>query len=278
MAVLSSILLGLVTTLLGFVIGRLWKTFQVRRRCWMAREFWNPVVDGQFQIVISRFPVDGFREPTKVVGGGDAIAHRLLGDMFMDIGLDRPPTVYVDEPGLDRKKNLVALGGPLENRVAREICSRVNPGLRIVDPGPGLPMQVEVSPQPGGPNAVPKVYVAEPADDNMTDYGVVIRAANPFVKGRASVVIQGTYGFGTWAGVELTQKEEFLTACADLDAEHDPPTGRARSFAVRTRRRLGLGDKKHRDWAEIECLFEVDVLDRHPVSTEILCLRRIASS
>ena len=87
-------LIGLGTALIGYLVGRLWQTLKVRRRNWKARQFWQPVVDEQFQIVVSRFSVDGFTEPTGLVGGGDAIANRLLGDLFQDIGLARPQVVY----------------------------------------------------------------------------------------------------------------------------------------------------------------------------------------
>jgi hypothetical protein len=278
MSAIGDILLGLGTALIGYLIGRLWLTFVVRRRFWRAREFWQPVLDGHFQIVISRFAIEGFREPTGVVGGGDAIANRLLGDLFRDIGLERPKSVYVDEAELDRGQNLIVLGGPRENRVALEALARIKPGLSIVDPGPGIPMQVESASglaQDHDAGLSREVFVADPSPDQMTDYGVILRARNPFKQDRAMVVIQGCYGYGTWAGVGLSQTEEFLRRCEALDADEAQPGSRARSAARSVRRRLGFGAELH-PWAQIECLYKVDVIDRRPHEVEIISFRRIA--
>lgn len=275
MSVVLNIVLGLAVALIGYLIGRLWEKFQVRRRCWMAREFWHPVLDGAFQIVISKFDIAGFREPTGVVGGGDAIANRLLSELFHDIGLDRPQSVYVDEHGLDRTNNLVVLGGPAENKVARQLCDRLRPGMRVVDPGPGLPMQVEMTRQPGGDWASPLVHVAEPGQE-MTEYGVIVRAPSPFADGRTVVVIQGAYGYGTWAGVGLTRTADFLARCESLDHEHSEPRGRVAAAAARARRRMGFTSGS-REWVPIECLYKVDVVDGHPATTEILTLRRMSA-
>jgi len=266
MSAITNVLVGLATAFIGYLIGRLWQTVRVRRRYWRSRQFWQPVVDGHFQIVISRFPVEGFRKPTGVVGGGDAIANRLLGDLFQDIGLERPKSVYVDEAELDRDQNLIVLGGPNANRVADEALARVAPSLRVVDPGPGLPMQVEdLTAQ-----APLDVYVADPADDHMTDYGVIVRARSPFNADRAVVVISGAYGYGTWAGVQVSKRKEFLERCEELDAENRHAPGRG----LRRLRSLFRRSAVPR-WAQIECLFKVDVIDRRPQSAEILVFRRI---
>lgn len=274
-AAVLNIVLGLAAAFIGYLIGRLWEKFQVRRRCWMAREFWHPVLDGTFQIVISKFDIPEFREPTGVVGGGDAIANRLLSELFHDIGLERPQSVYVDERELDRANNLVVLGGPAENKVARQVCDRLRPGMRVVDPGPGLPMQVEMTAQPGGDWAAPLVHVAEPGQE-MIEYGVILRAPSPFADGRTVVVIQGAYGYGTWAGVGLTRSKDFLARCEALDHEDGEPRGRVATAAARAGRRMGLA-LGSRAWVPIECLYRVDVVDGHPTSTEIVALRRMSA-
>jgi hypothetical protein len=277
MAQLVNIAGGLATALIGYLIGRLWRTWVIRRRYRRARRFWQPVVDGHFQIVISRFAVDGFREPTGLVGGGDAIANRLLGDLFQDIGLERPKSVYVDEPELDRNKNLILLGGANANRVVDEALARITPGLSVTDPGPGICMQIEDLQVPEDSAGGRRTYVAEPALDHMTDYGVIIRAHNPFCPDRALVVISGAYGYGTWAGVQVSQRPDFLKRCAELDAEnHQAAPGPARSWSPAAR--LGLRSSELPDWAEVECLFKVDVIDRRPQTAEILLFRPIARS
>ena len=277
MAQLVNIVVGLATALLGYLIGRVWHTWMIQRRYQRARHFWQPVVDGHFQIVISRFAVDGFREPTGLVGGGDAIANRLLGDLFQDIGLERPQSVYVDEPELDRNKNLILLGGANANRVVDEALRRVTPGLCVTDPGPGICMQVDDLEVPEDSTDARRTYVAEPAPDHMTDYGVIIRARNPFSPDRALVVISGAYGYGTWAGVQVTQRPDFLARCTELDAmNHQAAPGPRRRWSPGVL--LGLRTAAVPDWAEVECLVKVDVIDRRPQTAEIVLFRPIAAS
>ena len=277
MSELIIVLIGLGAALIGYLVGRHWQTLKVRRRNWKARQFWQPVVDGEFQMVISRFSVQGFREDTGLVGGGDAIASRLLREQFDDIGLSRPETVYVDESDLDRNKNLIVLGGPLENRVADEALKRMQPGLRVTDPGPGRPNQVDdlrARPPDGDAKGRTTPYVAEPG---VTDYGVIIRARSPFHADRALVVISGAYGYGTWAGVQLSQTKDFLRRCAELDASTLPPL-RALALAWSRRPRLGIRRSAVSQWAQIECLYRVDVLDRRPQTSQIVVFRRIVDS
>ena len=279
MTELINVLIGLGTALVGYLVGRLWQTLTVRRRNRKARQFWQPVVDEQFQIVISRFRVDSFRDPAGLVGGGDAIANRLLGELFDDIGLSRPQTVYVDENELDRNKNLIILGGPLENRVADEALRRIKPHLRVTDPGPGKAMQVDDlgASAPGASGTGITTYVADPGTPKeMTDYGVIIRARSPFHYDRALVVISGAYGYGTWAGVQLSQTEDFLHRCAEVDASNRPPL-RGLALAWSRRPRLGLRRSAVPQWAPIECLYRVDVIDGRPQTSEIVVFRRIGA-
>jgi RimJ/RimL family protein N-acetyltransferase len=237
MSQVVNVIVGLSTAFLGYLIGRVWQSLVARQRYRRARRFWRPVIGDDFQIVISRFEPEGFREPTGVVGGGDAIASRILADLFDRIGLDRPETLYVDEPRLDRRKNLILLGGPDSNRVTAEAMRRVSAGLHVVDPGPGAPMEVHDTLEgESGDVAGPRAFVADPADPEMTDYGVVTRVRNPFNPRRALVVISGAYGYGTWAGALVTQTPEFLRLCAEIDGRADGMTSFLRASCARRRR------------------------------------------
>jgi hypothetical protein len=283
---LVNVLVGLLTALIGYILGRFWNTLVVWRRYRNVRRFWRPVLaDGRFQVVVSRFQFDGFREPTGVVGGGDAIAHRLLVDIFQEIGLRRPEFVYVDEPELDRRRNLILLGGSTTNRVTKEAIDSIKPGLNVVDPGPGIAVQVydSVAAAESGTDDASKetqhVFVAEPSSTQMTDYGVIIRARNPFNKKKVLVIISGAYGYGTWAGVQLTQTDEFLQHCKLLDAMQQGSTrsGRVRGPwpSIRSALTPLLAE---RSWTELECLFKVDVFDQRPQAPEILRFRALSES
>lgn len=260
MGQLVDVLLGLSTALIGYVIGRLWQASARWLRYRKARRFWRPVIDGPVQVVVSRFQPTEFREPTGLVGGGDAFASRELSDDFREIGLSGLKTVFVDEAQLDRRANLILIGGSDTNEVTRQALARIKPHLQVVDPGPGIPMEIQDwAPQAtsGGLGeempAAPKRYQADPfaGSDPAVDYGVIIRARNPFNPKKAIVVISGAYGYGAWAGAGLTRDDTFLEQCAALQERHRQDGGRG-------------------DWVQLECLFKVGIFDRRPQAPEIL--------
>jgi hypothetical protein len=86
-------------------------------------------------------------------------------------------------------------------------------------------------------------------------------------------VISGTYGYGTWAGVQLSQTDDFLRRCAELDAATHGPQRGANAWIGRLR--LGVRRSAVPEWAQIECLYRVDVLDRRPQKSEIVVFRQI---
>lgn len=262
-AQLVNVLVGLSTALLGYVAGRLWQASTNWLRYRKARHFWRPVVEGKVQVVVSRFQPTEFREPTGLVGGGDAFASRQLSDDFREIGLKGLEVVFVDESDLDRRANLILIGGPDANDVTRQALALTKPYLQIVDPGPGLPMEIhDTAPPEGVDHAGPRIeaverYAADPFADSdpAVDYGMIIRTRNPFNPRAALVVIAGTYGYGAWAGVSLARDNLFLKGCVALDEQY---------------RRGGGGD-----WAPLECLFRVGIFDRRPHTPEIIRLRTL---
>lgn len=76
-----------------------------------------------------------------------------------------------------------------------------------------------------------------------TDYGMIIRTANPFASHKSLVLICGIYGFGTWAGAQLPFDEDFLRRVSGLD--------------------------------RFECLFQVHVHQRQPLKTDVIVLRAL---
>lgn len=284
---LVNVLVGLFTALIGYILGRFWNTLVIWRRYRNARRFWQPVLsDERFQVVVSRFEPSGFREPTKVVGGGDAIAHRLLADIFHEIGFRRPEFVYVHEPELDLSRNLILLGGTTTNEITEEALKIIRPSLTVVDPGPGIAMEVHDSAAVAESNTnnaseeVQRVIVVEPSSKRMTDYGVIIRSRNPFNRSKILVIISGAYGYGSWAGVKLTQTDEFLRRCELLDAMQQAPTrnGRRPHGPWRSMRRTLAPLLPEPRWTELECLFKVEVFADRPQTPQILRFRALSGS
>jgi hypothetical protein len=289
MGLLANVLIGLLTTLIGYALGRLWQRLadQVPRR--EARKLWGPVFAGNFQVVVSRFWPSGWSDPAGVVGGGDALALRELGVYFSKIGSEFD-VVYVDEPSLDREGNLILLGGPDTNSVTKEALARMamagpgsaKPSVRIVDPGPGSPMEVhDLAPDTPQGEAIKgrrsrmRKYRAEP---DIIDYGVLIRARNPFSSSpKALIIIAGAYGYGTWGGASMATKDWFLGKCQQLDPGEDQRT--LKHLLSHFQRALGgvlispARSAKDTPWVQFECIFKVNIYDQRPHAPEVIGLR-----
>lgn len=63
-----NVAIGLLTTLLGYAIGRIWQKLSDQVPYRRTRKLWGALLDGELQIVVSR--LDLF-DPAGVVGGGD---------------------------------------------------------------------------------------------------------------------------------------------------------------------------------------------------------------
>ncbi len=280
MGLLTNIAIGLLTTLIGYSLGRIWQRLADEVPLRRARKLWGPLLTGGLQIVVSRFWPAGWPGPTGVVGGGDAVALRELGSYFSKIGTQFD-AVYVDEADLDRKRNLILLGGPDTNIVTRDALASLSPRVRIFDPGPGKAMEVhDLAPGPATGEAVtgrkPRVrkYRSQP---EAVDYGIIIRARNPFSPGNALVVIAGAYGYGTWAGAMLATEDTFLEKCQRLGESDDNITlNRRHSYmkvlAGHAREFLGRPATQP-SWLQFECIFKVSIYDQRPHAPEILTLR-----
>jgi hypothetical protein len=280
MAQLVNILGGLATALIGYVIGRVWQRAVDWLRYRRARLFLGPAVKGGVQVVTSRFSVTEFTEPTGVVGGGDALALRELTTFFDAIGLKQIDTVFVDEGRLNARGNLILLGGLDTNKVTMAAMELVKPSVTIVDPGPGIPMEVhDLAPAVElQSNAVkslkPYSYKAIPGH---VDYGIVIRTPNPFDTSKAMIIIAGAYGYGSWAGIDLIQQPEFLRKCEELDLRFpESATGisRLRARLRRIRAAIWRNANSH-GWSGVECIFKVQVFDDRPTAPQIIVFRSL---
>jgi hypothetical protein len=277
---LVNVLAGLATTLLGYIIGRVWQRVVDQIPYRRARVFWRPLFTSQIQVVVSRFESPSFNEPTGLVGGGDAIALREISAYLSRIGFRKHKVVYVDEAGLDRKNNLILLGGPDANAVTRDALKLIGARFQLVDPGPGHPAEirdtapVESHATLSGARTAVRAY-APTAD---TDYGVVIRARNPFNPEKWLVIFAGAYGYGTWGGVELALSDHaFLRQCLDLQHKHGGSHWRRLTQVQHYRLGNNVRRRAGSEPVQLECLFLVRVYDRRPYACELVVPPRLLS-
>lgn len=267
---LQNIIIGLATTLIGYVAGRAWQRFVDQLPYRRARQLWGPILSGQLQIVTSRFDSQDFTDPTGVIGAGDAMALRVLRTYFASIGFTKVEEVYVKEASLDRTKNLILLGGPDTNEVTKDALDLIRPYVEIT----------EDKDDENGTMEVRDLRVAPKSDSNSSgrqrdgrysaganlDYGIIIRANNPFNPSTTIVIIAGAFGYGSWGGANLALREEFLEKCNELIAQTVSPR------YSRGKKSLILFQKR-RSWVQFECIFQVGVYDKRPHDPQDLVLR-----
>jgi hypothetical protein len=282
MSMIVNISFGLVTTLVGYIIGRIWQRVLDQIPYRRARRFWASAVSGRLEIVVSRFTLDEFSEPTGIIGGGDALALRDLESFFRKMGVKKFEVTYVDEPGLNRENNLILLGGPGTNKVTRDALELVKSRFKIVDPGPGSPIEInDLAPTPDAQMVSTGVVASTPSRyfaSKDIDYGIIIRARNPFNRRKGVIIIAGAYGYGTWGGVRLALDEGFLERCAEFEVAATPspvePRRLYRKTFERVARILGApGRYSLQLQPQLECLLRVRVYDGRPYTPEIVLLR-----
>lgn len=207
-------------------------------------DLWRALDAEGITVVFGRF-VEGFEdfEQSGLIGFGDAMALAELQGHLASIGI-RNFSVYCSDfvHGDLLRTNLVLLGGPHANTVSRDLMAAVRPTLCFGDPDSD---QIAVHDAIEGRLYVPRRLRG--ADRSGSDYGLIVRAANPFEPTRQALLFAGSFGYGTWAGVRFATSQLFL--------QH----------------------KLVRAGKALECLVEAEVVRETPVNVRMVACRELAS-
>jgi len=260
-------LIQLVTAFIAFVLGVLISRLREIWAYFSARKFWRPLLRRDLTLVLGDgFPdLQGFEE-SDVVGRGDLVGSYELTTKFAAMGFRRLQPVFADKmigsdpSGAGLRKNLIVLGGPDANSLTRYCLSRLNctylvEWLDAADSGSISVGKISATRQI--PELKPTRYAPaglaahrpEMDDENLVvrDYGVIIRARNPFLspgaKDKRIVVIYGFYGFGTLAAVlyslerdffrEIQDTKEDIECIVTCDVVNDTPQRPRRTYLAR---------------------------------------------
>jgi hypothetical protein len=179
-------------------------------------------------------------EPTGLAGLGDAKAMNELTVLFAKLGIDIQMSYADSPPSGETRDNLILLGGDETN------------DLVVVAGRTGTVSNIEfqhVGPITLHDGFTDTSYMAQWDRGKIAvDYGRIIRRRNPYNPDRMLLMISGIYGFGTWGGVRLLGSKAFLRSCAAL----------------------GVFD--------MECIFEVRVIQRQPEIVRPVAIRPLNAS
>ena len=205
-----------------------------------ARGFWRDLFEPDLTIVVSVFGL--MDEPSGLMGAGCAFGLIELLRHLGELGTRQPRIVTTADGGQvtdDSLRNtLILLGGPARNAVTRDAMSRLPLTHHFTE---SLTTILDT--------LTGRAYGYSPAlfgQADGTDYGLLVKATNPFNPQASILIIAGSSGYGTWAGTRLITESSALDETA---ASGDP----------------------------FECIFATDVLGRSPQATEALVIRRLSN-
>jgi hypothetical protein len=168
--------------------------------------FWEPFLSAESRVVLGRFDRFNHFEASGLLGVGDAIClTEVSAGLRGRYGSDLPVRYSDRLDGEDFGRNLVLIGGPDANSTTRDVLQRIATTLRFGDAS-----RHEVS---FYSNASRTPFVPE-RDGNgevCVDFGVILRAPNPFANDRRVVALFGCFGFGTWAAGRCALSDGFLS-------------------------------------------------------------------
>ncbi|MBZ5510011.1 MAG: hypothetical protein LAN70_02465 [Acidobacteriia bacterium] len=174
-----------------------------------ARAFWHPFISDDLRLVVGHFEQFRLFERSGVIGVGDAIALGELQRYLAQIGARDPKVVYDNRlEGDDLKHTIIALGGPDANEVTRGAVKQIDSKLRFGDPEVDK-NAIVIRDTTSDP---PRLYNPDPLDRDGagTDFGLILRAPNPYAPEKEMMIIAGSFGHGTWAATRYVISPAFL--------------------------------------------------------------------
>jgi hypothetical protein len=242
MSLFEAIDIQLIVAMIGFLAGFFLQRIRGTWAYFNARRFWRPLLRRDLALVLGDgFPdLRGF-EASDMIGRGDLMASYELTTYFARMGFRRLSPVFADHmmgddlSGRPLRRSLIVLGGPDANKVNLRCLKRMHLSYKpaILKSGDDanepaarstweLPTLIYVGSAEDGKTGVfePSLEEGEKGKEVTRDYGVIIRAHNPFDswsfkpfdpnRGKRMVIIYGCYGYGTLAAVLYSQTKEFL--------------------------------------------------------------------
>ena len=241
MNIITQIAVNIISGLIGVWIGRAWYEFQRAIRLRRAKRFWKVFVSGELQVVVGRFLEFASFEQSGFLGVGDAMALAELRMHFESLGLRDFSVSYADRlDGDSLKTNLILIGGPDVNTITKEAVVRIQSTLRF-----GNPEHHEIAIYDSVTDRIYAPLVRTDSNEIIKDYGVVLKTTNPFAPNKQVLIVAGSFGYGTWAGIRFITSRQFIENPMVLEG------------------------------MPIECLIETDIVRGTPQDIRLIVLRAL---
>ncbi len=241
MDVLQDLALKVATPIVSFGLGLAYPRVKSEVRYRRAKRFWKPFAREVVQVVSARHDFHSW-EQSGLLSIAHAEAIEELRAYFKALHLPEFRVLYSDQAhGARLDGPLILLGGPDSNTITKRATAALNNTFRFGDT-----QRHEISFRDSRSRTV---YAPRASDGALiTDYGLLIKCRNPFSSDRPTgiIICAGSFGYGTWAAVQLAMSERFLS----------------NAYVSRG--------------ASVECLLKTDVIDETPQGTEIIELRELA--
>lgn len=271
LAILEDISINLVAAAMGAVALSIWQRVASRRRFRGSRRFWKPFISSECLCVTGQVgpgilsdhlldSVDevkreyvrdalpslrayiGDQEFSGLMGRGDHDAVVQLQAGLARIGMASTIPEFAGRPsGVELEKNLIVVGGPDVNPLTMTLLDR-------------LPIRLIITQNSHGRNIVRDLVHDQdyaPRSDReanvVRDYGIIVRAANPYDRTKALLILAGAHGFGSLAAAAAVFQENDLhrrwgsdstvgyecLVCHERDGDHENATQRNSVVFVR---------------------------------------------
>jgi hypothetical protein len=198
--------INLIAALIGFWIGWAWQRVRGEIRSRKARHFWRPFVQGALRIIVGHHSEFTSFEQSGFLGVGSAMALAELRTHLEQTGLHDFTISYTNQvDGDSLKGNLILIGGPDANAISKEVSERINTTLRF-----GNPARYEIAIYDSATNRIYAPSTKTDSGEIIKDYGLIFKTTNPFSPNKQILLIAGSFGYGTWAGVRFALSKPFI--------------------------------------------------------------------
>jgi hypothetical protein len=142
---------------------------------------------------------------SSLMGTGDALAlGQVLGALHTLNAQNYKILPSHNFPGDRLQGNLILIGGPDANEITEKVVERLSMRLKFGDPNSHI---ISITDSSNG-----KIYIPKRNASNIAveDYGVIVKAPNPFNPEKTVILLAGSFGHGTHGAATVLASEYLL--------------------------------------------------------------------